>query len=141
VARLPPFREVRSFAPPPRGGFALSLVAAGHNSMHSGVCLHTRRCKWCKLLYNTLLSLRAELCRPRRRSTARLPPPSYLGRRPIGFAPHGRFAFIATPERQRLYIRLYIIVLTWRCGAYSPYGHFSQCLGAGKPRGRQKSAA
>ena len=60
VARLSPFREVRNFAPPPRGGFALSLVAAEHNSMHSGVCLHTRRLKWCKLLYNTRLSLRAE---------------------------------------------------------------------------------
>ena len=54
----------------------------------------------------------------------------------MGFAPHDGFVFIATPERQRLYI----IVLTWRRRAYRPR-HFSQCLGAGKPRGRQKSAA
>ena len=40
----------------------------------------------------------------------------------MGFAPHGGFVFIATPERQRLYI----IVLTWRRPAYRPHGHFSQ---------------
>jgi hypothetical protein len=46
VARLPPFPEVRSFASPPRGEFALSLALAEHNSTHSGVCPYTRRLKW-----------------------------------------------------------------------------------------------
>jgi hypothetical protein len=142
VARLPPFREVRSFAPPPRGGFALSLVAAEHNSTHSGVCLHTRRLEWCKLRYNTLLSLRAEggaLSPSQPFDSPAIS--SELDRRTISFAPHGGFVFIATPERQRLYVRLYIIVLTWRRVAYRPHGHFSQCLVAGKPRGKQESAA
>jgi transposase InsO family protein len=85
VARLPPFREVRSFAPPPRGGFALSLVAAGHNSMHSGVCLHTRRLRWCKLLYNTLLSLRAKVLSPPPFDSLAIS--SQLDSRLIGFAP------------------------------------------------------
>ena len=41
VARLSPFREFRNFAPPPRGGFALSLVAAEDNSTCGSVSTYS----------------------------------------------------------------------------------------------------
>ena len=65
--------------------------------MHSGVCLYTRRLRWCKLLFNTLFSLRAKALSP--------PPPfdspatsCQLYRRPLGFAspPHDGFALLAS---------------------------------------------
>jgi hypothetical protein len=54
-------------------------------------------------------------------SKVRLPP---IYGRPFGFAPppHSGFAFIAAPERQRLWT----IVLTWSPPVYRPDGHLSE---------------